>query len=667
MKKRGLLLLVIMVLGTLICACGQKKEEEVEEIDKSQAIFFYNDVDTGLMCMGDEGTVYTTNQERNEFCEYNVQGDCVETYAVGKNDFIASFCYLDGKLYYINVDKLYEMDLSKGKSKMIYQFDGDDFTFERMVGLEDSVFIMRKNQFMEDQMDVRYDEDDEYIYEGEELLCFHPSSGELEKPDIANIKLFNRKNEKELLIYAYDEDAGFYFITYNVDGTLGKKQYTDMQLGWIKDIAYDTKLDMIACTDNHGVYLTSFEDFSSKSYIYENMSIGYNTLLQQNGMLYDLFRVDGVQKMIRLYGNGLMAKNTVLKAYTLNKHYNPLNYGYQIDCEDVSEDEMALILQAGDSDWDFLVVDTGHQIAKDIQRTGAYYPLNSVEGVERMLDSTYSYVKEAATGEDGDVWMLPYALSCPIMIYNENLQEKYDVDFANLESYVPLFELAESLPTTGTPEYSFLFTLMKTDIMNKYIRHYAIQDNKADFHNEIYRTYMELIKIYDLQLYEGKTVFQTDMTSSHSSEEAERYANILVTMERSEDVQKYCESYTKYDYFRAAAMPALAAGEDVKSEVMAWSVVVNPNSKNLKWVLQYLEELCNGSCEDNSSFMIADNDFSATPLWKDVHEILADGVIYFQYPYDIISDELYRYSIEGQSYEDTVSEMERKMNMYLNE
>ena len=96
------------------------------------------------------------------------------------------------------------------------------------------------------------------------------------------------------------------------------------------------------------------------------------------------------------------------------------------------------------------------------------------------------------------------------------------------------------------------------------------------------------------------------------------------------------------------------------------SVEDNKNMENDKGI-KYAEEVCNGVCADATSFMLTANDFSDTPLWKQVHEIVADGVIYFEYPYEIISDEMYRYRFENQSYEDTVSEMERKMNMYLNE
>lgn len=61
------------------------------------------------------------------------------------------------------------------------------------------------------------------------------------------------------------------------------------------------------------------------------------------------------------------------------------------------------------------------------------------------------------------------------------------------------------------------------------------------------------------------------------------------------------------------------------------------------------------------------NDFSDKPIWQEIQVILVDAEIYFKYPYEIILNEMNDYIREGESYEDTISEMERKMNMYLND
>ncbi|MBQ9119204.1 MAG: hypothetical protein IJY09_03985, partial [Lachnospiraceae bacterium] len=429
----------------------------------------------------------------------------------------------------------------------------------------------------------------------------------------------------------------------------------------------DTKLKMIVCADNEGIYVVSAEDFSNKTHLYESIPVGYNTMLQADGFLYNLFMVDGVQRMVRLYGSGLLTQNEPLKGYTLNPEYNPPSYGYRMKRTDVTEEEMALILQAGDDTWDFLVVNTAHQIAQDIRRTGAYYPLNAADGVEELLNGVHGYVKEAATAESGDVWMLPYEVSCPLLIYNEKLQGECGVDFAKLESYESFIQTVVDLPKTGTPDYYIPYYLMTIDITNKYLGNYAISDKTSDFHKEVFRTYLDIMKQYDTRVNSGEVLFDMRSVAPNYPTADEKYANLLFTMERSEALNSDYDVYEEYDYLRAVEMPELVAGEEFKNQVEAWMIVVNPKSKNMEWTLQYVKEICKGVCADKTSFLLATNDFSSTPLWKQVHEIVADGEIYFEYPYDIISDEMYRYRFENQSYEDTVSEMERKMNMYLNE
>lgn len=114
-------------------------------------------------------------------------------------------------------------------------------------------------------------------------------------------------------------------------------------------------------------------------------------------------------------------------------------------------------------------------------------------------------------------------------------------------------------------------------------------------------------------------------------------------------------------------MPGLLEGEKFKNQAQVLFLVVNPNSERMQWVLEYLNEVCRGIQEDENSLMLRTNDFVGKPLWQELQAILADAEIYFEYPYEIIVDELNRYRWEGQSYEDTVNEMERKMNMFLNE
>lgn len=245
--------------------------------------------------------------------------------------------------------------------------------------------------------------------------------------------------------------------------------------------------------------------------------------------------------------------------------------------------------------------------------------------------------------------------------------KKNGVEMAQMETYVKLIDWVVGLPKDDdTCLYSVPYYLMTNDILYQYLGNYAIRDKKSDFHTDIFHTYMDIMRQYDARVNAEEVIFDTKRYADSINQD-EYYSKILFSMERSRVFrQGDFYHYDEYDNFHAAPMPMLEE-EKFKNQAEAWMVVVNPNSKKLKWVLSYLEEVCKGLRADENSFMLRTNDFSDRPLWQEVYGILADAEVYFAYPDEIIADELYHYRMEGQSYEDTVREMERKMDIYLNE
>ncbi len=690
MNKR-FLILTILLCGLIFSACGKGNENnnneniDLEEYGKednsilngnqqedpetapAEAITYYETETVNLICPGENGAIYIYSRKGKKICEYNAEGECVKEYPLKEKD-IYSISYLNGILYYINSGQLYTMDLETGTSEAIYTFDGDRFFFGRMVALEDSLYILRKEQYKEEWADVRFEDEDGYTYEGEELLCFHLSTGEMEALDISNIKQINKKSNGELLIYAYDEEGGFYFTVYHTDGTLEEKRYTGIKFGTVNDIAYDEDFDRIVCNDFTGIFLTKLDDLSGKAYAYENISIGYNTLTCVEGFTYDLFTIERKDFLVRLQNRLLVRDTPTLKGYTLNSFYNPKRYGYPIDCEKVTEEEMAMALLAGDSDYDFLILDSDWQIARNIQRLGAYYPLNSLNGLNALLEDSHSYVREAATVKNGDLWMLPLNVECPILFYNENLIKEYGITLEHLSTYTELIERTIKLPNDGSILYSLLYYLMTSDITNQYLGNYAIENNRADFHKDIFRTYLDIMRKFDEKEDRGDILFNTRSLYPYTTMDKEYYTNMLFAMERSTIADGGPGfRYDKYEFIHALPAPSLLEKEKFKNQAMVRLIVINPNSEKLKSVLEYMNEVCEGIRKDEYSLMLKTNDFSDKPLWQEMQAILADAEIYFKYPYEIIVDEMNAYRKKGQSYEDTINEMERKMNMYLNE
>lgn len=692
--KKYLLILFIALCFPFFSACGQEKNpndnhqggqipteenrntevgnsqqnQQNQQDDRDEAIKYYETETINLLCTGENGTVYTYNRKGKKFCEYNVTGECTKEYPVEARE-VDAFSYYDGKFYYINAPHLYVMDLETGVSEELYTFDGKRFRFGRMVALEDSVFVIRMEQYNDVWADVSFDDEDGYVYEGEELLCFHPSTGEMEKADIPNIKQVNRKNNQELLVYAYDGEGGFYFTVYHTDGKMEEKRYTGIKFGTVRDIAYDDEFGRVVCADFSGVFLAPPDDLSGKAYAYENTGFGYNTLACADGFTYGVFTVGRKDCLVRMEDRKLVRDTPTLKGYTLT-YYVPPRYGYPINCEMATEEEIAMTLLAGDSDYDFLILDSSHQIAADIRRTGAYYPLNSLGGLDALLNDCHAYVREGATAKNGDLWMLPFNVECALLFYNEDLIGEYGITLSDFSTYTKLINATLKLPDDGSVLHSIPYLLMMLDIENQYLGNYAVRENHADFHREEFKIYLDTRRKYDQRVAENSELFNNwnDYQYVGFQTQKEFFDHMLFSMIRSTAADGGVGfRYDQYEFIRALPAPRIQEGEEFKNQAQALFLVVNPNSERLQWVLEYLDEVCGGIREDEYSLMLKTNDFEGKPLWQDMQAVLADAEIYFEYPYEIVSNEVARYIREERSYEDTVNEMERKMNMYLNE
>ena len=256
--KKHFLMLTVLTLGIVFFACGKEKPENTENPDfsndlqetgkdgledsenwsepdneeLSKAVLYYENEAVDLLCYGEDGIIYTYNRQEKKLCAYDKEGKFVKEYPM-EGEGVLSLCCHNQKFYYIDGKYLYSMDLISKEPKLLYTFDGDTFAFGRMVGIKDTLFILRKQQYNDEWAKV--DSDEGYTYEGEELLCYQLSTNEMSKTDIPNIKQIAKKGENELLVYAYNEEKGYYFTSCDENGVIGKKQNVGQRWGkfWI--------------------------------------------------------------------------------------------------------------------------------------------------------------------------------------------------------------------------------------------------------------------------------------------------------------------------------------------------------------------------------------------------------------------------------------------------
>ncbi len=390
------------------------------------------------------------------------------------------------------------------------------------------------------------------------------------------------------------------------------------------------------------------------------------------GMLAMLFAGCAGEKKKKDEDTIQVPEDTLL-GYTYSEIYTPVQLRTcDIDVEIVqaeSEEVMVTKILAGDSDYDFMMLSSESSLGKDIMRTGAYCSLNNIPEVSGLLDRYHGYLKDAATAENGDIWMIPCGVDIPLLVYREDLCEEYGLDFSDM-TYAEFIDKVGKLPKDGEHTFSVPYYLMTGDITDKFERVYGY-DNMSKQAEALFRSYMERIRTYDVPFNEGKWWVLSSEDSANHTLKAE-LQNIVFEMERSFNVVRLGskESYFQYGGFRAIKTPDLEQGVTCPNTVMMDFIIINPKSEKLGLTLRYVAELCEKLQKDTTNvfrYMCQGEDFSNDVLRQDIYNIIAEAEVSFGYPYDVIGQELWDYRSGKQEFDKMLAEIKRNVKMYHNE
>ena len=388
-------------------------------------------------------------------------------------------------------------------------------------------------------------------------------------------------------------------------------------------------------------------------------------------MLVVLFAGCGGEKKKKDEETIQVPEDTLL-GYTYSEVYTP----YQLSSCDVKvemvqpEDSELMVtkLLAGDSDYDFMMLSTDSSLAADILRTGAYYSLNEIPEVAGLLDRYHGYLKEAATAENGDVWMIPCGVNVSFVLCREDLCEEYGLDFDDM-TYLEFMEQVDALPKNGEHTFFTPYGLMTGDITSKFEQVYGYE-NMMEQETELLRSYMEKIRAYDVPFNEGKWwLLSSEERPNQMSDESMK--NIVFELERSDNMTLSSSlNFFRIDGFRAKKLPDLEEGVVCPSGVRVDFIVINPKSDKLELTLEYVSQLCEKLQKDTTNairWMSRGEDFSNNVLREDIYRLISEGEVYSGYPYDVVGAELMAYREGKQEFDAMLEEIKRNIKMYKEE
>ncbi len=695
---------IAMLVGILVCVCGlcacNGKKRDIEN-KRKEADFVYPVKNISAFCTDEEGNLYACEGEAGSLCVFDKDGVQVKQVNIKPMEY-HGLCYVDGVLYATASKFVGETELSgmclvqlsteDGSQTVLYE-NPDAWTSRRLTyGNGQLYFLVLEAMDLADSATLS-DPTGEYYYSGERLLCYSMESKEVKELPVDRIVAFAEKNDTTLWVYAYDMDYGkYYYATYDPEtDTMGEKGYVgDYANVLIKTFAYDETVDKLLYADEFKSAVVAMEpgDLNSQSSFYQTEAgLSYdNELYCQDGRSY--FLLNG--EVHRIKNSNYIKDYEPLRVYYSSYEYKiPEGTGFEINMVEVDEETMALTMMAGDSDYDFLLLSSDSPVAEQIRRVGAYEPLNKVEGVENYLQESFDFMKEAATDTNGAVWMLPCDVSCDVLVYNSELCKSYginlDSDYSN-ETLLDAQKCLEQAEENGTPAYySYHFARDCNRLMNLYLAEHAVVNGTANFDTELFREYSAMYREERNRatgnyryawLNPGGSVPGVDATAEEVAMYYRDYFSrvALIVADKNTISTRYerlwdgsSHGILDYDFFSAKPMPSLEEEKQGENLADAYILVLNPKSEHLKEAKEFLTVLTERLSEEESIYRTKELAEEYNALERKVHEIYGNSRIVFSYPDDVFWDEYLKYLNGEKSLDEVISELERKLNLYLKE
>lgn len=669
MKKRILRICLTILILFSLPACTRKDNAII--IDNQERTFTYDIDGVTSFTVDKDGNLYSVRKNSPSIYCYDEKGDFIKEYDIGEG-MNTNLCIDDNYIYYISYLEegvaLRRLDFTSGQVDELLH-NKDITSIIKMEVINDNIYyISWSEDFDLDQEQVRFDEEDDYYYMGEIAEVYNIDTRTTQRLDIDNVILFTKTDKDNLLFYAYDGIGGFYFTTYNSEQEqFGEKTYNN-DMGYFFSFSYDSGNDKIIYSkyNERKLYVAGRKDSSVKAELMRDViSASGNDIVYQDDYTYILDNISGKVKCID--NSNTIKNNKPLKIYQPSFYLDaPPGCGYNIDSETISEESFALMVLAGDSDYDLCLMSSDHNFSRSMRDKEPFYPLNDIPEVINYLDSCFPYLQEAATSESGDIWMIPIAVDANCIVYHEENCKAEGFNFKEAESIGELIQIVKNL--SNNPDtlnrYSFPSLHINSYAIAQYIDFYGTQNNNTKFDTKLFRDLC--IQMSDIMSPSAQDFSSRIYSPAYVGFE-NYYENYLFELLINK-IRAYDES--AYNLLKAIPLPPIEAGVYNPNSVNCIYICVNPNSDYLDSTLDYISDLCKAMSTQVDTFMLKDIDYYSykdSKLTQDLYDIYSNGIVSFPLSQEIFWDDYLSYHNGEMDLDTLIVEIERKVNAYLKE
>lgn len=666
MKKYFLLLIIISIalISLTFIAC-HKKDKQAD--NKAEDDYFVYNINENIHSFNVDknGILYyltsseTVDDNHTSYIKtLDFSGSLINTYQIDNTPAIIALG--SGNIYYtVNSEKgvtLYKFPIDSKESVKITDIT-DYSSVKQMTVVDDKLYFLGININNVNKEYKLANNDDRFSYSGETLGYIDLNNASYYKLAVDFPISFSKTLDDNILIYAYDEDGGYYLNEFNTkDSKFTDKTYHTINM-LNKFAVYNEEKDFVF-QKSHGNTLAlisaSIDPAKGETDLVPNFKGGAH-LLCHNG--YTFCTNFDTTKIIRLNNLSFMHENEKITMLS-NDYYDyflPFGCGYTIDQRFLSDEEMALALLSQDKSFDICFMNSGQTISENIRNKGSFYPLNEVEGVQEYLDACFPYIRDAATNSEGDIWMLPIAVDMPVLFYNEKICKENNIELNASTEANDFFAILKKFDQND--DLSELYCYDRVSIMNNFFNQYLRKSK--DFNSDEFKKLAENIKS-DMKYSESRYNGDLGLFPSFSSNTNNDFALLF-----SED-HIYQYNVSERDGIRACGLPLIT--DNKTNMTNCYFFCVNPESKNLKETLQYISSYCDYLMSLKELMIFKDrNIYHQSILMDDLYNIYSNGDIQFTMPKELYMDDFNEYLQGERELQDVINDSNRRLDIFLNE
>ncbi len=654
--KRGLLSGILLFV-LLCCGCGK---EELEENRKnfSELISVYPEEKMVMAYTADqEGYVYTVSTQDGKYNLYQYDENQKLSFQYVFDDSIGNIHALsveNGTIYFA-AERTFEqgilifslfMETKEIKSLAKYDF----FDTVRQMFLQDGRLYLlgARNYSLNAQ---KLGGNDGYYFCEDKLIYYVLEEGESYGVEIKYpINMAFTENGK-LMVHAYVDKEGYQMLEYDPvqDSIKSIAAFENYQIGQFA-VCNDGK-NIIYCYDKNsrGLVLAPLSNLNDEAELCTFQQIASPAdikVFYQNGKVYLLNRNYNVMSfpLADLYHENKTIRY-IAPGFQIDA---PYGCGYMMQREELSEDKFVLKILAQDTDYDLCLIDTINYKSYDLKKNDMFYPLNDVPGVEEYLDQCFPYVKEAATKEDGTIWMIPVAVYMPGLVVQEDTLKELGVPLRRDMTWLEFASMLASIPKENQELLLISRTVCSMLFFQQYFQRYHSIDQEA------FRQNAAALQTIDPDL------------------------KFLSYREDKRFLFYYCRYVFEYT---SSALRELYYGEDAKIYPMprlsstdhtntatCILLAVNPASDRLQETLSYISDYVNWQMSEKEAPLFFKEPVPEPGSFdEEIYTLYQNGEIAFTLDHEAYINGFYDMLDGKKSLEDYIDETEQKLKIYFGE